>query len=79
MADAADLKPVEKRATKSPQTKLVNNLTEDNASADEADLAFCLALLREKQPDLACVIKTWPDLSESMKAGIVAMVTAAAE
>jgi len=36
-----------------------------------------LALLSEKSPDLAAIVKAWPDLPEAVKAGIVAMVKAA--
>jgi len=35
-------------------------------------------LLTEKSPDLAAVVKAWPDLPEAVKAGIVAMVKASA-
>ena len=40
-------------------------------------LAFRLALLVEKWPDLQAIIDAWPDLPEAIKTGIVAMVKAA--
>ena len=40
-------------------------------------LSACLAKLRSKQPDLAAVIEAWDQLSEEVKAGIVAMVKTA--
>jgi len=40
-------------------------------------LASCLALLVEKDPDLALVLTAWPGLPDALKAGIVAMVKAA--
>ena len=33
---------------------------------------------RKTDPDLAAVVEAWPDLPEALKAGIVAMVKAAA-
>jgi len=44
--------------------------------SSDSHLASCLALLAEKQPDLAAVVKAWPDLPEAVRAGIVAMVKA---
>ena len=44
----------------------------------DSHLASCLALLAEKSPDLAAVVKAWQDLSEAVKAGILAMVKAGA-
>ena len=40
-------------------------------------MASYLALLVEESPDLAAVVKAWPDLPEAVRAGIVAMVKAA--
>ena len=39
-------------------------------------LASCLAFLAEKSPDLAMVIKAWPELPEAVRKGILAMVGA---
>jgi hypothetical protein len=36
-----------------------------------------LALLAEKDPDLALVLHAWPTLPDALRAGIVAMVKAA--
>jgi hypothetical protein len=35
-----------------------------------------LALLRETTPDLALMVERWADLSEAVRAGIVALVRA---
>jgi hypothetical protein len=40
-------------------------------------LAFCLAFLAEKMPDLAAVVEAWPTLPAALRGGIVAMVKAA--
>jgi len=45
--------------------------------ADEKNLAFCLALLGRKSPDLAMLVDRWDALPEAVRAGIVAMVRAA--
>jgi hypothetical protein len=37
-------------------------------------LAFCLALLTRKSPDLALLVERWDALPEVVRAGIVAMV-----
>jgi hypothetical protein len=37
----------------------------------KSDLAFCLALLKETDPDLAAVVQAWPSLSKHVKAEIV--------
>ena len=39
-------------------------------------LAFCLAFLNQKSPDLALLVERWDDLPEAVRAGIVAMVKA---
>jgi len=41
-------------------------------------LPSCLASLSEKSPDLATVIAAWPNLSNDLRRGIVAMVNASA-
>ena len=45
--------------------------------SDEENLAFCLALLRRKSPDLALLVERWDTLPDVVKTGIVAMVQAA--
>jgi hypothetical protein len=42
-------------------------------------LAVCLALLEQKYPDLAGIVRAWPELPEALRAGIVAMVKASAK
>ena len=44
---------------------------------DEKNLAFCLALLERKSPDLALLVERWDTLPAPVQAGIVAMVQAA--
>ena len=44
--------------------------------SDEENLAFCLALLRRKSPDLALPVEQWEHVPEAVRAGIVAMVKA---
>ena len=53
----------------------------ETSTSETADgyLAEYLAFLSEKSPDLAAVVRSWPHLPEAVKAGIVAMVKAAAE
>jgi hypothetical protein len=46
-------------------------------ASDESVLAFCLALLQRKVPDLAAVVKAWPNLPEPIRRAILAMVEAA--
>ena len=69
-----------------PLNGLANRSTCDvspdkSSTSEPADdhLASCLALLAEKSPDLAAVVKAWPDLPEAVRAGIVAMVKASNE
>ncbi len=45
---------------------------------DEKRLAFCLAFLSEKTPDLALLVQRWDTLPAVLKTGIVAMVRGAA-
>jgi hypothetical protein len=66
-----------------PYTGLANRLTDAPSpngvkGCDDAenDLAFCLALLGERMPDLAVVIGAWSKLPEVVRAGIAAMVEA---
>jgi hypothetical protein len=61
----------EDQSTKSPTSYV------DNTSGDaDKDLAFCLALLGRKSPDLALVVERWESLPEAVRAGIAAMVKA---
>ena len=46
---------------------------------DAENLASCLAFRRAESPDLALLLEHWDDLSEPVKAGILAMVKAAVE
>jgi hypothetical protein len=40
-------------------------------------LAFCLALLAKRLPDLALLVERWDEIPEAIRAGMVAMVKAA--
>ena len=42
-------------------------------------LAVCLALLERENPDLAGVVRAWPELPDAVRARIVAMVKASAK
>ena len=60
--------------------------TTDSANSCDADgqspesvLAECLLFLAQRMPDLATVVKAWPDLPDAVKAGILAMVKVAGE
>jgi len=48
----------------------------DTSENDSERLAFCLALLARKSPDLARVIDAWPVLPAALRAGILAMIDA---
>jgi hypothetical protein len=39
----------------------------------KSDLASCLALLAQKYPDLALVVKAWPNLPDETKTAILAL------
>ncbi len=41
---------------------------------EKSVLASCLALLAEKDPDLALVVERWPDLPEYIRQSIKALV-----
>ena len=43
----------------------------------EENLAFCLAFLAQKSPDLALIVERWDSLPEPVRAGIVAMIKVA--
>ena len=58
-------------------TSDVTPFQSSTSESSPGDLASYLALLSEKSPDLAAIVKAWPDLPEAVKAGIVAMVKAA--
>jgi len=49
----------------------------DTSENDPERLAFCLALLARKSPDLARLIDAWPTLPAALRAGILAMIDAA--
>jgi hypothetical protein len=55
----------------SKSTNLLSSTTSEN---DAENLAFYLALLAKKSPDLALVVKQWGNLPEAVRAGIIAMV-----
>ena|SRR6478736_6000157 len=89
--DSEDSRPVERRGRDSnpryrftPYTGLANR-NSDSATVDQpstcenaADCVACyVALLERENPDLAAVVKGWNDLPPAVRAGIVAMVTAA--
>ncbi|HEX7450001.1 MAG TPA: hypothetical protein VF306_20745 [Pirellulales bacterium] len=39
-------------------------------------MSVCLALLQQKTPDLAAVVRAWPSLPEPVRRGILAMIEA---
>jgi hypothetical protein len=47
--------------------------TSDNG---ERRLAFCLALLAKKSPDLALLVERWDEIPGAIRAGMVAIVKA---
>ena len=65
--------PVFKTGPQSAQA-VANKGTYDSGNSD---LASHLALLAEKSPGLAAVVKAWPSLPEAVRAGILAMVKVA--
>jgi hypothetical protein len=58
-------------------------LAKDDGASTCGDAKNCVAvyvaLLEREMPDLAAVVKGWKDLPPAVKAGIVAMVQAAAK
>ncbi|MFH1370285.1 MAG: hypothetical protein ABII09_03220 [Planctomycetota bacterium] len=46
--------------------------TQDLQPNEKSVLASCLALLREKYPDLAQIVEHWPNLSAKAKQSILA-------
>lgn len=52
-------------------------MDDDGKTCDTPDsvLAFCLALLAEKFPDLATVAERWGSLTPELKTRIVALAT----
>ena len=78
---------VKQRATRlelvtfSLEGRCPSNATLDGATtydSDDPPSATESAILIEKWPDLAAVVTAWPDLPEPVRAGIAAMVRAAA-
>src|SRR5439155_11661531 len=65
--------PVFETGSSFPQP-LTNSATSDDAPEN---LAFCLAFLAKKSPDLALLVEGWETLPDAVRAGIVAMVKAA--
>ena len=62
------------------RNQLPKSVSDDAAptyNADEKNLAFCLALLRRKSPDLALLVDRWDALPGPVWEGIVAVVRAA--
>ena len=73
---AAGLEP----ATRGLKGRCASDATSDVSRCcdnRENNLATCLARIRENRPDLATVAEHWDQLSEEVKAGIVAMVRTA--
>lgn len=75
---------VPRRRIERPTYGLGNRAQDDGSdcsqgSCDElADcVALCVALLEKKSADLAIIVRTWNDLPEAIRQGILAMVTAA--
>jgi predicted ATPase len=58
--------------TKNPNPLQQQTLTENEKNV----LASCLALLAEKDPDLAQLVERWPDLPEHIKTTIKTLVGA---
>jgi hypothetical protein len=58
-----------------PATTYDNNVT---SATEHERLAFCLALLTQKSPDLALVVERWDTLPRAVRTGIMAMVRSTA-
>jgi hypothetical protein len=76
----ADCTGLENRSTFA--THHFANLDDANTSGNKANgpadnMAFCLAFLAQKSPDLALLVERWEELPEAVRAGMVAMVKAA--
>ncbi len=49
----------------------------DNTCDGTSDgLGSCLAILDENDPELAAIVRAWPDLPDAVRAGILAMIEA---
>ena len=53
-------------------------ISKDTSANDAERLAFCLALLNQKSPDLALLVERWDVLPDAVRAGIIATVKALA-
>ena len=52
----------------------VTNCNKSTSEFDEKNLASCLALLKEKYPDLQQIISAWPELPEHIKQTVKILV-----
>jgi len=67
------------RFAKQPHESSQLSENQDVTNSPETDTAKSPAITLQKFPDLARIIEVWPDLSEPVKAGVLALVETAAK